>query len=118
MLIELKSYEAARKEQGCTTFLEFYGLLARSESLGLEGEPLHRYLSEDGRAIAFFDGLDEIFDPAHRATVARQIAAFAARYPKVHVMVTSRIIGYSRGTLADAGFTHTTLQDLDTEQIG
>ena len=117
VLIELKSYEAARSEQRCATFLEFYALLSRSEGLGLDEEPLHRYLSEDGRAVALFDGLDEIFDPAHRAAVARQIAAFAARYPQVCVVVTSRIIGYSRSTLVDAGFTHATLQDLDTAQI-
>src|SRR6202012_88376 len=102
---------------GCTTFLEFFELLGRSEGLGLDQESLDRYLTEDGRAVAFFDGLDEIFDPAHRATIARQIAAFATRYPKVAIVVTSRIIGYSRTTLADAGFVHTTLQDLSTEQI-
>jgi HEAT repeat protein len=49
--------------------------------------------------------------------VTRQIAAFSAKYPKVSVLVTSRIVGYSRKTLADAGFTHITLQDLGTEQI-
>ena len=117
VLIELKSYEAARTEQGCTTFLEFFGLLSRSEGLGLDEAPLHRYLSEGGPAVVIFDGLDEIFDPAHRAAVARQIAAFAAKYSKVSIMATSRIIGYSKNTLADAGFTHVTLQDLDTGQV-
>ena len=33
------------------------------------------------------------------------------------MLVTSRIIGYSKNTLADAGFTHATLQDLDAVQI-
>ena len=117
VLIELKSYEAARTEQGCTTFLEFLELLSRSEGLGLDEAPLHRYLSEGAPAVVIFDGLDEIFNPAHRAAVARQIAAFAAKYPKVSIVVTSRIIGYSKNTLADAGFTHVTLQDLDAEQV-
>ncbi len=117
LLIELKSYEAARREQQCPTFLEFSELLSRSEGLGLDKEPLHQYLSDDGRAVVLFDGLDEIFDPAHRAAVTRQIAAFAMRYPRVTVVVTSRIIGYSPTTLADAGFAHVTLQDLDSKQI-
>lgn len=117
LLVELKSYEAARSERGCQTLLEFLGQLARAEGLGLAESLLDRYLSHDGRAVAIFDGLDEIFDPAHRAAVTRQIAAFAARYPKVSVVVTSRIIGYSRATLTDADFTHATLQDLDTDQI-
>ena len=117
ILIELKSYEAARREQQCPTFLEFSELLSRSEGLGLDKEPLHQYLSDDGRAVVLFDGLDEIFDPAHRAAVTRQIAAFAMRYPRATVVVTSRIIGYSPTTLADAGFAHVTLQDLDSKQI-
>ena len=117
ILIELKSYEAARRERQCTTLLEFSDLLFRSEGLGLPEGPLQQYLSDDGRAVVLFDGLDEIFDPAHRAAVTRQIAAFAARYPKVTVVVTSRIIGYSRNTLADAGFVHVTLQDLEIGQI-
>jgi HEAT repeat protein len=117
VLIELKTYESARAEQRCATFLEFLDYLSRTEGLGLDKGVLDQYLSEDGRAVALFDGLDEIFEPAQRAAVTRQIAAFAMRYPNVSVLVTSRIIGYSRGVLADAGFTHATIQDLDAAQI-
>ena len=117
VLIELKAYESARTAQKCATFLEFFDLLSRTEGLGLDKEALHQHLVEDGRAVALFDGLDEIFEPANRGAVTRQIAAFAARYPKVSIVVTSRIIGYSRGALADAGFTHATIQDLHSGQI-
>jgi HEAT repeat protein len=117
VLIELKAYESARAAQQCATFLEFFDHLSRTEGLGLDQEVLHQYLSEDGRAVALFDGLDEIFEPARRAEVTRQIAAFALRYPNVSIIVTSRIIGYSRSVLADAGFTHATIQDLSIGQI-
>jgi HEAT repeat protein len=118
IIIELKAYESARTAEQCATFLDFFDRLACSEGLGLDKAAVHQYLTGDGRAVALFDGLDEIFEPAHRAEVSRQIAAFAARYPKISVVVTSRIIGYSRGVLADAGFTHATIQDLNLGQIG
>ena len=38
-------------------------------------------------------------------------------YPKVRIIVTSRIVGYKRKILDDAGFVHFTLQDFEKEQI-
>ena len=67
--------------------------------------------------MVVFDGLDEVFDPGLREQVTRQIEAFAARYPQVRVIVTSRVIGYRRAILDAAGFAHWMLQDLDPAQI-
>jgi hypothetical protein len=64
-----------------------------------------------------FDGLDEVFDPEERAATSRAIAGFADRYPGVRVVVTSRIIGYSRTVLGNAGFAHFTLQELSERQV-
>ncbi|MDH2427620.1 HEAT repeat domain-containing protein [Sphaerisporangium sp. TRM90804] len=113
LLIELKSYMGA----GYETFLDFVDYLHRTETRGLPRGPLHSYLSQGGQALVIFDGLDEIFDPEQRATVTRRIAAFAAHYPATRVLVTSRIIGYGKTVLTDAGFAHATLQDLSTDQI-
>jgi predicted NACHT family NTPase len=118
MLIELRTYAGLQAKGECSTPLEFLDHLARTEGLGLDQETLGAYLTQDGRALVIFDGLDEVFDPQARDTIARQIAGFAASYPKARVLVTSRIVGYRRATLADAGFVHHTLQDLDVEQIG
>lgn len=38
-------------------------------------------------------------------------------YPKVRIVVTSRVIGYRRKILTDAGFAHFTLQDLAEKQV-
>ena len=46
-----------------------------------------------------------------------QIEGFAARYPQVWVVVTTRVIGYRREMLDKAGFGHWMLQDLDIDQI-
>ncbi|MDJ0688614.1 MAG: DUF1257 domain-containing protein [Xenococcaceae cyanobacterium MO_188.B32] len=64
-----------------------------------------------------FDGLDEVFDLEQRDTVIAQIHDFTEDYPKVKVIVTSRIIGYKPQQLKDAEFNHFMLQDLEPEQI-
>ena len=64
-----------------------------------------------------FDGLDEIFDPGKREDVITAIHRFTNEYPRVRVIVTSRIIGYKPQRLQDAGFHHFILQDLNAEQI-
>jgi energy-coupling factor transporter ATP-binding protein EcfA2 len=117
VLIELRTYTGLRRKNERETFLEFIDHLARMEGLGLDREALDTHLRQDGRALVIFDGLDEIFDPEERDRVSRQIAGFATRYPQARLLVTSRIIGYRRSTLADARFTHHTLQDLDEDQI-
>jgi HEAT repeat protein len=118
LLVELRSYAALQAKGQHGTFLEYLDHLARTEGLGLRQKTLDAYLTQDGRALVVFDGLDEVLDLEERGTIARQIAGFAVRYPKARVLVTSRIIGYRRATLADARFTHYTLQDLDEGQIG
>ena len=61
--------------------------------------------------------MDEIFDTEQRERITHQIVGFCNDYPKTRVIVTSRVIGYRRKILTDAGFTHFTLQDLDEKQI-
>nr|MBA3243011.1 HEAT repeat domain-containing protein [Acidobacteriota bacterium] len=68
--------------------------------------------------VVIFDGLDELFDPESRERVAQRIAAFAVEHPRARIIATSRIIGYRRKILTDAGFAHFTLQDLDEQQVG
>src|SRR6266567_2677292 len=115
VLIELRAFANLRAE--CPSFLEYLNRLYATDGLGLPADLLESYIRGDGRALVIFDGVDEIFDPKERESASRQIAGFAARYPKVRVLVTSRIIGYRRAILEDAGFSHFTLQDLDIDQI-
>jgi HEAT repeat protein len=117
LLVELRAYAGLRAQGKCDTFLGFLGYLGRTEGYGLTEQGVDRYLREDGRALVIFDGLDELFDPAEREAVSRQIAGFATTYERVRVVVTSRIIGYRREILGGAGFSHYTLQDLDRPEI-
>lgn len=73
---------------------------------------VRRVLAEDRRAIVFFDGLDEVFDPALRLRVVERFEAFASAYPCCQIVVTSRIAGYDPQSLGLAGFRHYTLMPL------
>lgn len=117
LLIELRTYTGACIEGNCGTFLEFLEYLGKTEGWHLTQAALHNHLKNDGRAVVIFDGLDEIFKPDKREQITRQIVGFANDYPKVRIIVTSRVIGYRRKILTDAGFTHFTLQDLDEKQV-
>ncbi|HEY0173452.1 MAG TPA: DUF4062 domain-containing protein [Pyrinomonadaceae bacterium] len=117
LLIELRSYAGLCSEAKDSTFLDFVEFMSDSEGWGLDRKALEHYLKTDGRAVVVFDGLDEIFDPEDRESAARRIAGFAGTYPKAHILVTSRVIGYKRKVLTDAEFSHFTLQDLDERQV-
>ena len=74
-------------------------------------------LEQEGQALAFFDGLDEVFDPDERKRVIDEFVAFTRRYPQTRIVVTSRIAGYERQSLGTFGFTHYTLLPLTLGQI-
>jgi hypothetical protein len=116
VVVELRAYADAQGRWD--TFAGFLDCLCRTdEGPGLPEHTLDSYLRENGRAWVVFDGLDELFDLKARETVARQIAGFAARYPKIRVLITSRPIGYPRQILDAAGFVTYSLQDLEKKQI-
>ncbi|MFI5888949.1 HEAT repeat domain-containing protein [Actinoplanes sp. NPDC051513] len=113
ILVELRAYAADTTE----TFLNMIDRRNMQDGLGLPRPLLEKYLLSGGRALVVFDGLDEVFDPGLRREISDRITGFAARYPQVRVLVTSRVIGYLRGPFDAAGFHHFMLQDLDDNQV-
>ena len=115
LLIELRIYIRNVESGHCKNFLEFFhkdsGFIC-----DLNQHQLHKQL-EAGDAVVMFDGLDEIFDSGKREDVITAIHGFTHKYPRVRVIVTSRIIGYKPQRLQDAEFHHFILQDLNAEQI-
>ncbi len=116
--VELREFAGLCVEKECKTFLDYFQHLSETEGYSLTKEEVDNYLKNDGKAIIIFDGLDEIFDPKEWERINHMIVGFTLDYPKVRVIVTSRIIGYKRKILDDAGFAHFTLQDFEKEQIG
>jgi hypothetical protein len=117
LMVQLREYSAARYAEARHGFLEYVDRLAQTDGLGLPKDLLSEYLRTDGRALVIFDGLDEVLDRIQRSRIADEIVAFAAAFPRAHVIVTSRIVGYSPEAFADAGFRHFMIQDLDDTQI-
>ncbi|NEP67303.1 HEAT repeat domain-containing protein [Moorena sp. SIO3A5] len=115
LLIELRTYIRNCDSGQCNNFLEFChqssGAICHLNQHHLDQE------LKDGKVLVMFDGLDEVFDPEKRIDVITEIHRFTNRYPKVRVIVTSRVIGYKPQRLRDAEFRHVMLQDLESEQI-
>ncbi|NEN98053.1 MAG: NACHT domain-containing protein [Moorea sp. SIO3I7] len=115
LLIELRTYIRNRDSGQCNNFLEFCNQSSGS-ICHLNQHHLDQQL-KDGKGLVMFDGLDEVFEPGKREDVITDIHRFTNKYPKVRVIVTSRVIGYKPQRLRDAEFRHVMLQDLESEQI-
>ncbi|MEV4513998.1 HEAT repeat domain-containing protein [Dactylosporangium sp. NPDC049525] len=119
VLVELRTYADMQWRSGpSATFFDLLDHLHRTQHVGLPRNVLEPLLDAGRPILVVFDGLDEVFDSRQRAEITAQIEGFAAKYPRVRVVVTSRVVGYQRAMLDAAGFTHWMLQDLDREQIG
>ncbi len=116
LLIELRDYAAECAKNKCNTFIEYLDFQGKTKGYGLTKEAIDNYLKNGGKAIVIFDGLDEIFDPAQRENIEQQIIGFTTDYPKTCVIAASRIVGYRRRNLTNAGFSHYTLQDFQKPQ--
>ncbi|AOW98141.1 NTPase [Moorena producens PAL-8-15-08-1] len=115
LLIELRTYIRNRDTGQCNNFLEFC-----HQSSGAICHLNQHHLDHQlkaGKVLVMFDGLDEVFEPGKREDVITDIHRFTNKYPKVRVIVTSRVIGYKTQRLRDAEFRHVMLQDLNSKQI-
>ena len=113
-LVELRDYVLSKDAD----FVNY--IVSRSNDFyaaALDADSVGGVLAQDGKAIVFFDGLDEIFDPNERRRVIDQFRTFARRYPGAYIVVTSRIAGYERTSLGLAGFEHYTLMPLTLGHI-
>ncbi|GFZ89811.1 HEAT repeat domain-containing protein [Okeania sp. KiyG1] len=115
ILIELRTYVRNHDANKCKNFLDFLekgsGIICQLPQQELDAK------LQNGDAIAMFDGLDEVFDPAKREEIITDIHRFTNVYKDVRVIVTSRVIGYKPQKLRDAEFYHFMLQDLSDEQV-
>ncbi|WP_285573728.1 HEAT repeat domain-containing protein [Streptomyces sp. RTGN2] len=100
------------------TVEEYWAEHNAAERMGLPREVLEDLLADRQRPVVMvFDGLDEVFDPARRADIARQVAAFAQSHPDTRVVVTSRIVGFAAGEFARADFGIAKLENLSRAQV-
>jgi hypothetical protein len=70
-----------------------------------------------GRAVVFFDGLDELLDTSRRANVASRVEHFCREYPLAPVVVTSRVVGYDQARLDETQFVSFRLGGFRSEDV-
>lgn len=77
-----------------------------------------------GDAVVMFDGLDEVGTAPDRITMRDRLAAFCNAYPRVPMLLTSRIAGYDDAPLGTAApadapalFAHVTITPFTNDQL-
>ena len=116
LLIELRNYVENRdKPQNFLHYLH--------QGSGVLGGTLNQHELDEWlnncQTVVMFDGLDEVLDDRTRENVVIDIINFTTNYPKVRVLVTSRIVGYEqqRHRFQSSNFREFMLQDLNIDQI-
>ncbi len=111
LLLPLKRYASGlRKEPNLSLSDYFFDLFER------DLPNLHDILTSGG-GLVLFDGLDEVFDEAHRGWVSEEVWRFAARFPRSRLILTSRPRGYEAAPLPGP-IPLSRLLPFDDEQIG
>src|SRR5262249_34666861 len=113
VLLELRKY--ASDTNGPRDFLRYLHSGA-SAVWQFEQHTLDARL-QSGDVLVIFDGLDEIIERREREIVMNEIARFSTVYSRARILVTSRILGYRKAILTDAGFRHFTLEDFNREEM-
>jgi predicted NACHT family NTPase len=73
-------------------------------------------LLRTGKAVVFFDGLDELVDTRRRRGVSQLVENFCTNYPLTCVLVTSRRVGYDQAKLAESVFSVYRLAPFSDDQ--
>jgi hypothetical protein len=115
-LIELRDFVAREAEGRCTDLLSYLAYCGRELGFGFDEKSLADQLSRRP-SLLVIDGLDEIFDPRLRRLMVDQIIGLIGRYPKLRMLITSRIAGFDDTPFRGAEFTIATLIDLTSEQV-
>lgn len=71
---------------------------------------------ESNHLLVLIDGIDEINNVSLRHSVVNRINAFIAQYPKIKIIVSSRIVGYKE-TRLNGYFDHLQVVKFKKEQI-
>ena len=97
--IVVRHYAEALRDDNSLGILR-YLLSTLNEDLGsvMAMETL-RYLLDTGRAVVFFDGLDEILAIHERQVVVSRIERFVQRFVASAFVITSREVGYDQAPL-------------------
>ncbi len=111
--------EAVREQTGLS-FVELLAEQARTQlQVALPDLFLERAL-EDGRAVLTLDGLDEVGSSVQRERLRERLQAFCRLYPRIPILLTSRVAGYQEAPLPRSGpdvFDHLSLVPFSNDDL-
>lgn len=113
LMLTSRTYFPGAKDLTIVEYLR--GELRASSSIDLSATDLHDALML-GLMVVVFDGLDEVTDINQRIEMVNRISSFAAEFPAVSVLVTSRSIGYERAPMPASTFDTLTLDEYSPTQ--
>ena len=73
------------------------------------------YCLKEKGSLVILDGIDEVPAPTQRKDVCCRILEFMKNFENVHIVVTSRIHGYTEAPLSWAGFIHVELDSVEPD---
>lgn len=112
----LREKKVSVGKEGASLLLDYLREYYLAQNIALPGDFFDTAL-EDGKVALFLDGMDEVADVQTRQRVARLIECFAARYPKVRFVVTSREVGYDGAARVGAEFGLAKVRDFSPEEV-
>jgi len=115
LFVTLRIYAEAKRRDDLS-LVQF--IAARSNAdLQLPVDPATiEYLLRTGRALAIFDGLDELLDTHRRREISADIESFATRFPDAPILVTSREVGYDQAPFDERRFRVWRVAPFEAEQ--
>jgi hypothetical protein len=117
VVVVLRDYEKYRASENGGSIVEF--IASRCE-IDFQIPPVagaFEYLFLTSQAVVIFDGLDELTETSKRMEVKHAVEHFAARYPSLPILVTSREVGYEQAPLSRDIFEVYKLAPFDNEQV-
>lgn len=118
IVVTLRRYADELKERFNLSLLDYITEVARADfSLNDCSASFFDFYLETGRAIALFDGLDELPNSRFKTTVRDRIRSFGTRYPQATIIVTSRIVGYEGEVRFPVPFSHFRMARLRLTEI-
>jgi hypothetical protein len=116
VVIVLRDYALHRASTSCS-LREYVEVVCRLNYQLLPPPGAVEYLLSQGRLLLIFDGLDELPSIAGRQQVRNDIESLCNLYPAIHVLVTSRVVGYAHTSLDPKIFEAFALDEFDAQQV-
>jgi len=116
-VVTLREYAARRQEKPMSIVQYIEETLAAKFEISDAPDNVVAFMFVTGRAIAIFDGLDELLDTTQRQEIVQNVELFCALYSTAPALVTSRAVGYAEAPLDQEVFDLFKLAKFNTEQV-